>query len=663
MLSKLALRNVKRQVGNYLIYFMTVSFTVAMLFALSNIIFSENLARFTTNKALSSGLLGTVIFISAIVAFVLSYATSFMLKLRKREFGTYLTLGMTRKNILFIFISETTFMCSFALALGLGIGVFIYQGLTSVMMNLLEMQFSIASYSPKGLLLTIALVIGIFLIASLASSIYLKKVSIYDLVHSNQNVNKPIKHPVVWFAITVTSLALLVGSLVYFNEAMKDIIMHNASAIGMMVSIMVFAVSVILFHIGLARSIIYVLLKRKKLCSKSTNTFVLRQLSSSLGSNSIMLGFLAFLLSFAVIGTNFAFVEKSTQEVALNEQYPFDIEYSDNIDFGSTGMHNDINNKFSVDQAETIIEKYVGIEKKYPYKLYASGGNDFYNQTEWSGDGYEMVKDSFMKLSDFNSLLKPLGLEEVKLDNEYMIISNVPKLQSVNWADFSYNRGGVSYTFDSIASNYPMFCFIYFYVIIPDEAVKDMEIQGNYISYDTEDGTYDALALKKELTYTTPSEYGDGGSIERCDYSLRELGKQQGNSQNAIFIIGALFVATVFLFMAMAILALKTLSTLNDDKRKYSILFRLGASQKEMKRALFRQTFSFIIMPFAVPFLLSIPIAIILQGLMKLTEMSTLVDQVPIIASATAGVMSLMYLLYYTATYFIAKRAVIKDDF
>ena len=45
MLSKLALRNVKRQVGNYLIYFMTVSFTVAMLFAISNVIFSENLTE------------------------------------------------------------------------------------------------------------------------------------------------------------------------------------------------------------------------------------------------------------------------------------------------------------------------------------------------------------------------------------------------------------------------------------------------------------------------------------------------------------------------------------------------------------------------------------------------------------------------------------------
>ena len=97
MLSKLALRNVKRQVGNYLIYFMTVVFTVAMLFSVSNIIFSENLMKFATSKEIRGALICVVVFICTIVAFVLSYATSFMLKLRKREFGTYLTLGMTRK--------------------------------------------------------------------------------------------------------------------------------------------------------------------------------------------------------------------------------------------------------------------------------------------------------------------------------------------------------------------------------------------------------------------------------------------------------------------------------------------------------------------------------------------------------------------------------------
>lgn len=108
MFAKLAFRNVKRQVGNYLIYFITVSLTVALMFAVNSAIFSEELLeRASAIAELRAGLIALTVFISLIVALVLGYATSFMLKLRKREFGTYLTLGMTRKNILSVFLLES----------------------------------------------------------------------------------------------------------------------------------------------------------------------------------------------------------------------------------------------------------------------------------------------------------------------------------------------------------------------------------------------------------------------------------------------------------------------------------------------------------------------------------------------------------------------------
>ena len=120
MFTKLAVRNVKRQLGNYLIYFMTVSLTVSFIFAINNVIYSPQLLQWVEEaSSMKIALIGLTIFIALIVAFVLGYATAFMLKLRKREFGTYLTLGMTRKNILSIFVSETMIMCFTALGLGI----------------------------------------------------------------------------------------------------------------------------------------------------------------------------------------------------------------------------------------------------------------------------------------------------------------------------------------------------------------------------------------------------------------------------------------------------------------------------------------------------------------------------------------------------------------
>ena len=79
------------------------------------------------------------------------------------------------------------------------------------------------------------------------------------------------------------------------------------------------------------------------------------------------------------------------------------------------------------------------------------------------------------------------------------------------------------------------------------------------------------------------------------------------NANSAVFIVSALYIAVVFVFMAMAILALKTLSGISDDKKRYDVLYRLGADKREQSRTLFRQTFSFFFLPFALPMLLCVP--------------------------------------------------------
>ena len=63
-------------------------------------------------------------------------------------------------------------------------------------------------------------------------------------------------------------------------------------------------------------------------------------------------------------------------------------------------------------------------------------------------------------------------------------------------------------------------------------------------------------------------------------FEIREYARQEENNVSAILVVGALFASVVFLLLAMAILALKTLSALGEDKRRYEILFRLGAGER-----------------------------------------------------------------------------------
>ena len=189
MFAKLACRNVKRQLSNYLIYFVTVTLTVSMMFAFSNLIFSKELLGYAQKiKDMQHGLIAITVVVSLIVAFVLGYASSFMLRLRKREFGTYLTVGMKRHHILIMFTAENLIIGLVALGCGILLGLFIYQGMISLVARVLELKISLGAYSLTGLLLTIGLTVGTFLLSMLSSALYLRKTSIYDLLHAEKKV-------------------------------------------------------------------------------------------------------------------------------------------------------------------------------------------------------------------------------------------------------------------------------------------------------------------------------------------------------------------------------------------------------------------------------------------------------------------------------------------
>ena len=100
MYAKLSLRNAKRQFKSYLLYFVSILFTVSLLFSLLNLRFSPQIQRITKSGNDIELMFRMVTVLAVLVTtFVLAYASVFMIRLRKRELGTYLTLGMTKRDI------------------------------------------------------------------------------------------------------------------------------------------------------------------------------------------------------------------------------------------------------------------------------------------------------------------------------------------------------------------------------------------------------------------------------------------------------------------------------------------------------------------------------------------------------------------------------------
>ena len=104
MYFKLALRNVKKSYKDYMIYFLTLAFSVCLFYTFNS--FQEQEAVISMTEAqfsLMAGVTDIMVALSVIVAFILGflilYANNFLIRRRKKELGLYTLLGMPRRNI------------------------------------------------------------------------------------------------------------------------------------------------------------------------------------------------------------------------------------------------------------------------------------------------------------------------------------------------------------------------------------------------------------------------------------------------------------------------------------------------------------------------------------------------------------------------------------
>ena len=100
MLNKLALRNAKRSMRDYIVYLVTMVAVAAMMFAFNSLIFSEDIRSMCSEAGVLAAMLGMItFFIVLIVAWLINYMAKFMLEKRSREFATYLLIGLKKKEL------------------------------------------------------------------------------------------------------------------------------------------------------------------------------------------------------------------------------------------------------------------------------------------------------------------------------------------------------------------------------------------------------------------------------------------------------------------------------------------------------------------------------------------------------------------------------------
>ena len=104
MLFKISLRNIKRSIKDYAIYFFTLIIGVSIFYVFNAIstqtaMLQLDASEYDIIKMLQGTLSVTSIFVAVILALLIVYASRFLMKRRHKEFAIYQTLGMGKGQI------------------------------------------------------------------------------------------------------------------------------------------------------------------------------------------------------------------------------------------------------------------------------------------------------------------------------------------------------------------------------------------------------------------------------------------------------------------------------------------------------------------------------------------------------------------------------------
>lgn len=665
MLGKLSVRNAKRQAKDYIIYFITVIISVALMFSFNSIAVSEDISELSTYmKDFGKAILGISVIIIFVMAWLINYTMKFMLEKRSKEFGIYQILGIEKKDISNMFTLENILIGSLAFVLGVGAGLFLNQFLTSIIMNLFNQPYQIQIvFDIKAVGLTALYFFGIFVLVLLNCRRKIKKTKVYNLLYADKkNENNVIKKSKGNIIVFITSLVLLL--LAYFINDREFSNMSNMTGRNIFIALVMLIVGIYLFYISISSFIVKRYLQNKSRKYKKSNMFLYRNLTSKINTMSITMGTIALMFTFILVGGNVALLMNNMLNNEIEMGYPFEITMSS------------LDKDFSI--YKDYINKNAKVKEMYEYDLYDVHNTNIRRALDGSAfeSRYYYDTDSVMLLKDYNKLRQMLGYEQVSLGENEAIIHSM-KTAEEKFEKYIEKNNSIEIcnkkltikqangeSISQISFNGYTYC-----IVVPDymeqlllneqiETRKDGDLIYNHkLAVTTEEITtqdfargLEELIPREEFTIT--SEYGGERyeqSIERGLAYFHTKGERLSEAKSFYAIISflAFYVALIFVMATATLLAIQQLSDSEKYKYRYELLKKLGMDELEINRTIFKQLFFYFAIPMLLPFILSIPIIL---SISKIFTIAVTIEEIIRNIGIIYGMFILVYGIYFIAT-------------
>lgn len=690
MLCKLSLKNIKKSIKDYAIYFFTLILGVA-IFYVFNALGSQTVMMDVSSSTeelielMMTMLSGVSVFVSFILGFLIIYASRFLMKRRNKEFGVYLTLGMSKRKISLILFFETLFIGIISLVVGLGIGIILSQLMSLVVANMFEADLTKFAFvfSSSSCIKTIIYFGIMYLFVMIFNTYSVSKCKLIDLLNGAKTSEKiKLKNPILCIIIFIIS-CLVLGKA-YHLVTVEFLTLQEAEDI--LVPIVMGCVSTFFIFWSLSGLLLRIARSMKNFYYKGLNSFTLRQFSSKINTTVFSTTIICLMLFITICLLSACLTMKNSMNANIKELAPADFMFTTNMNMDKyydsfrTYGYNDNkikNSHYTVLEMFNIfnyditrdVKEYVEINTYATPDLtmnHTLGSKLDSVRTSFPFLQYD-TKESIIKISDYNKVARLYGNEEYSLkDDEYMIVADFKSMVEIR--NMALENGETINLFGHTLKPKYNSCQDGFLemssnhintgiILVPDNVINEDYLVQNHLigNYNTSDkneieeieNNINALAKNpKENDYLLPS-----GSTR---LSIKEA--TTGLSAMVTFI--GLYLGVIFLISSAAVLGLKELSESSDNKQRFRMLRKIGTDEKMINKALFRQIAIFFMLPLILALIHSV---FGIMFAMKILEVFGNDQLLPSIIMTTIF-MVIIYGGYFLITYYCSKN-IIKERY
>ena len=316
MIWKLSVTGIKNRLKDYLVLFSglivaSMIFYMFLSIATNPVFISKDVygREAYLNYIFTFGIILLVI----ITSVYLVYANSFLLSMRKHDYGMYMMLGAKSTRIGLLIFSETLLTGFLAVLLGITLGL----GLTTIVTKVLvgKLGLEITHYKailPSAIIGTLLFFVIIFLLGALGNMRKLTHTPVIDLLHEDQTPINLNHHPLLRGIEAICGVLLLAVGYYVMTLSTRYIYFLIPTAL-----VTIIAGSFFVFN-GVFTAIINYLLNKKSFSYRGINEFTLGQLKFRLQSYTKILTMISILFALALgaitVGLNFGSMKDETQK-------------------------------------------------------------------------------------------------------------------------------------------------------------------------------------------------------------------------------------------------------------------------------------------------------------------------------------------------------------